>query len=36
MSPVGLGESFSFALERDDVGACLCDRLRIFGPGIDI
>jgi len=27
MGPMGLGERFSFALERDDVRARLCDRL---------
>jgi hypothetical protein len=30
---MALGERFSFALERDDVGARLCDRLGILGPG---
>jgi hypothetical protein len=31
MGPMGLGVRFSFALERDDVRARLCDRLGILG-----
>jgi hypothetical protein len=36
MGPMGLGVRFSFALERDDVRARLCDRLGILGPDIDV
>jgi len=28
MGAVGFGQNFSFALERDDVCACVCDGLR--------